>query len=629
MIRKKSKFIYGILALILGDFGIHQFYLKNYKRGVVYLIFSWTYIPYFFAIYDLIKINRSFAEYERKCLCNGVIDNFNINDLTQDYKEIREDFDKSSVYDKRKSNLNEQFTYPNNIINKHKFYNEEEIILDKYKNCITPQSIIDSVHKEIYKKNNDWEFAFEIETKESRFIKDSIKYRDVIGNECVFMPLMCYWTTFQDLDEQQKKWYFYWRQCVLRGEYIDTDLSYIFLFVYELLNYSFNESAAFNISMIERICEAYSDRYSKLEKYLKPWINDFLYELGIEEKYKEDYYFENKMYKILQDNKESIDRISITSWRDFIRYNETKFFSFNKNKIYKAFKKNMMYLNSFYIEKGTSIFDVWFTPRKEKSYIRLFRSAVIAREVQRDELEYTRHEPNARMFNEVTQIFRLTENIVRCNMNENRKIKVEYEWIPEGFEEYLNIKLEEASMNERVMERFKKVKDKEDNINVDIPKRAIQTKSEYKSEIEFNDGVINDVSNEGDNFIELFNEEYGEDESDDLNVEQMKKKGENTLEHIFSESDIFSDNNSFINELSDLEKRFISKFENLEINIPIANTFGKENGVMTSILVDGINEKSLKFLDDTFIELEDEKYTIYEEYSDIVKQLGGVIRFEN
>lgn len=81
--------------------------------------------------------------------------------------------------------------------------------------------------------------------------------------------------TFRSLNHRQKQWYFYWRSCVLSKNYIDTDLSYIFIFVYELLNYSFNKNAAFNISMLERLRDAYSSRYNTLEKYLNRWINDF------------------------------------------------------------------------------------------------------------------------------------------------------------------------------------------------------------------------------------------------------------------------------------------------------------------------------------------------------------------
>ncbi len=41
----KSKLVASLLAIFLGSFGIHKFYLGDNTKGVVYLIFFWTAIP--------------------------------------------------------------------------------------------------------------------------------------------------------------------------------------------------------------------------------------------------------------------------------------------------------------------------------------------------------------------------------------------------------------------------------------------------------------------------------------------------------------------------------------------------------------------------------------------------------
>ena len=43
----KSKIVAGLLAILLGGFGIHKFYLGKTGMGILYLIFCWTYIPAF------------------------------------------------------------------------------------------------------------------------------------------------------------------------------------------------------------------------------------------------------------------------------------------------------------------------------------------------------------------------------------------------------------------------------------------------------------------------------------------------------------------------------------------------------------------------------------------------------
>ncbi|MDM5231138.1 TM2 domain-containing protein [Lysinibacillus pakistanensis] len=41
----KNKNIAGVLAIFLGGFGIHKFYMGKIFQGIIYLIFCWTYIP--------------------------------------------------------------------------------------------------------------------------------------------------------------------------------------------------------------------------------------------------------------------------------------------------------------------------------------------------------------------------------------------------------------------------------------------------------------------------------------------------------------------------------------------------------------------------------------------------------
>lgn len=41
----KNKIVAAVLAFFLGGFGIHQFYLGNNSKGILYLVFCWTFIP--------------------------------------------------------------------------------------------------------------------------------------------------------------------------------------------------------------------------------------------------------------------------------------------------------------------------------------------------------------------------------------------------------------------------------------------------------------------------------------------------------------------------------------------------------------------------------------------------------
>jgi TM2 domain-containing membrane protein YozV len=41
----KSRTTAAIFALLLGGIGVHKFYLGNISWGIIYILFSWTYIP--------------------------------------------------------------------------------------------------------------------------------------------------------------------------------------------------------------------------------------------------------------------------------------------------------------------------------------------------------------------------------------------------------------------------------------------------------------------------------------------------------------------------------------------------------------------------------------------------------
>ena len=61
----KSRVVAAFLALLLGGFGVHRFYLGNIALGILYLLFVWTAIPSFIAwletFYFLTRSNEDWA----------------------------------------------------------------------------------------------------------------------------------------------------------------------------------------------------------------------------------------------------------------------------------------------------------------------------------------------------------------------------------------------------------------------------------------------------------------------------------------------------------------------------------------------------------------------------------------
>ncbi len=69
-VKRKSKVVAGLLAIFLGAFGIHKFYLGKPWQGILYLLFCWTYIPGIIGfiegiVYLLSNEDRFHAKYDK------------------------------------------------------------------------------------------------------------------------------------------------------------------------------------------------------------------------------------------------------------------------------------------------------------------------------------------------------------------------------------------------------------------------------------------------------------------------------------------------------------------------------------------------------------------------------------
>lgn len=63
----KNKTTAALLALFLGAFGAHKFYLRQTGVGIIYLIFFWAYIPGIIAFIEfIIFLTMSQEEFDRK-----------------------------------------------------------------------------------------------------------------------------------------------------------------------------------------------------------------------------------------------------------------------------------------------------------------------------------------------------------------------------------------------------------------------------------------------------------------------------------------------------------------------------------------------------------------------------------
>jgi TM2 domain-containing membrane protein YozV len=63
----RSRSTAALLAIVFGGAGIHKFYLGKVGQGLLYILFSWTFLPLVIGIFEgLIYLMMSNQEFERK-----------------------------------------------------------------------------------------------------------------------------------------------------------------------------------------------------------------------------------------------------------------------------------------------------------------------------------------------------------------------------------------------------------------------------------------------------------------------------------------------------------------------------------------------------------------------------------
>lgn len=119
------------------------------------------------------------------------------------------------------------------------------------------------------------ESAEPVTTTESQFVQRARELVDHKEPTALFVPFKSYWPTYGHMTGAQSRWYFFWRDEVRQGRYPKTDLSYIFLHTYELINGVGWDVPQDGFRQLHLLWEAYRDSYKRLDQYLGGWIADF------------------------------------------------------------------------------------------------------------------------------------------------------------------------------------------------------------------------------------------------------------------------------------------------------------------------------------------------------------------
>lgn len=119
-------------------------------------------------------------------------------------------------------------------------------------------------------------FSISYETRNSAFLADMRRRHRHTARPTIHVPFMQYWPTYSSMSTQQQQWYFYWRSLVRQEQYLPTDLSYIFVHIYEILNLVEEPNPQQASTYLWRLWQQYRVQHPKLDRYLADWGGDLL-----------------------------------------------------------------------------------------------------------------------------------------------------------------------------------------------------------------------------------------------------------------------------------------------------------------------------------------------------------------
>lgn len=107
------------------------------------------------------------------------------------------------------------------------------------------------------------------------FVRDAMRLVSVKGQSCARVPFFSYVPQYGQMSRAQLEWYLWWRENFQNGICLETDYSYVLLYAYELINLSGRLDAEQSQSFLCRLWAHYRETYRQLDSYLPEWICDY------------------------------------------------------------------------------------------------------------------------------------------------------------------------------------------------------------------------------------------------------------------------------------------------------------------------------------------------------------------
>ena len=114
------------------------------------------------------------------------------------------------------------------------------------------------------------------QSAESLFYKQGMFMADFEDDYTFHGNFIRYYPTYQSMNNEQLRAYFSWRTKVRHGEIRKTELSFVYVYIYELLNQIGVSSAEEGFYTLQNFQKAYKDFDFRTEQFVKTWLKDYV-----------------------------------------------------------------------------------------------------------------------------------------------------------------------------------------------------------------------------------------------------------------------------------------------------------------------------------------------------------------
>ena len=448
---------------------------------------------------------------------------------------------------------------------------------------------------------------------------------DYVDNYDINVPCNKNNPVYNNLTIYQLRSYFSWRTLIRNKLYKQTEQSYVFLYIYELLNKIGVKNEIDGLNKIIDLWQNYRVFDNSFDKYLSNWLKDYY----IINRINIDFNLIEEEFPIKNnDNLEDISEILIGNYENKLEFLDSisnyhilkskimeHKYSFLINLVIPKIFKN---LDKYFSENNLSFVNITFGEFKKK-YWNVYENAIYFNNKLESDFVFK--------FKNLETYYRKGNNYYKETFELSQYSKCIIGYILKNIEITLreclkfskNLKVNISSLDELSSnaELYSVVTAKKFNmiINNTIKKYLIEHKTEINNIItkEKKEEIVIDANK----FNEIRKSSSRIQEK--LIVEEetyLEKEEQIEVEIINSSQDIFK---NLIDNLNTVELDFLKKIINNEPRNNLID-YSKQNNILFEIMIENINKVALETIADNLIEDNSDEVIIYAEYIDALKE---------